>query len=65
MRLGLDHRKKDEQWWNARSSGIKKTTIENAWSGWTKEDSRKKDLGSFFGFCDNKINFDHGKDLIL
>ena len=45
MRLGLSRRKKDVQGQNARSSGMKMTIIENAWPGWTEEDSRKKDLG--------------------
>ena len=35
---GFDSGKKDQQGWNARSSGMK-TTTENAWLGWTKEKS--------------------------
>ena len=46
MRLNLDCRKKNEQGWNARSFGMKMTIIDNAWSGWTKGDSKKKNLGS-------------------
>ena len=34
MRLGLGHKKKDEQGWNARSSGMKTTSIEML--GWDK-----------------------------
>ena len=43
--LGHGHKKKDEQGWNAKSSGMKMTTTDNAWLGWTKRESRKKDLG--------------------
>ena len=46
MRLGLGRRKKDEQGWNAMSSGMKTTTTDNAWSGWTKRGFRKKDFSS-------------------
>ena len=46
MRLGFDHRKKDEQRWNARSFGMKTTSTENAWLGLTKGEFKKKDLVS-------------------
>ena len=39
---------------------MKVTSIENAWSRWTKGDFRKKDLGS-----ETWIDFDHGKDSVF
>ena len=52
VRLSLNCRKKDEKGWNARSSGMKTTTKENAWLGRTKGDSRK----TCFGFCNMRLN---------